>query len=135
MSFVLFDSSVWINSFKSLVTDETILLKEYLSTSNNTAICPPIVQELFQGCKEADLPKIKSIEQFVYRLSIDPYEVAEEAAAIYRSLKQNGYTINKPNDCIIAYYAINFGVPLAHNDKDFNTIAKHTKLKIWHRRK
>ncbi len=63
-------------------------------------------------------------------LNLDGYFVAEEAAKIYRTLRKKGITIRKPNDCIIAFYAIHFNLKLVHNDSDFDKIAKHTKLKI-----
>ena len=40
-------------------------------------------------------------------------------------------SINKPNDCQIAFYAIHFKEQLVHNDKDFVKIARHTSLKVY----
>ncbi|MFM7486247.1 MAG: PIN domain-containing protein, partial [Cytophagales bacterium] len=62
-------------------------------------------------------------------LQLDAYYVAENAASIYRLLRAKGVTIRKPNDCIIAFYAIQFKLELVHNDADFDKIAKHTSLK------
>ena len=64
-------------------------------------------------------------------LLLDSYYVAEEGAQIYRALRKKGVTVQKPNDCLIAFYAIHFKLELVHNDKDFDKIAKHTSLKVY----
>ena len=53
------------------------------------------------------------------------------AAQLYRQLRKKGVTIRKPNDCLIAAYALHFDLELCHNDVDFDQIAAHTDLKIW----
>lgn len=53
-----------------------------------------------------------------------------QAAEIYRSLRKKGVTIRKPVDCMIASVAIEYNIKLLHNDRDFNHIAKHSKLRI-----
>ena len=64
-------------------------------------------------------------------LYMDIYLAAEGAADIYRSLRKKGVTIQKPNDCLIAYYAIHFNLELIHSDYDFDKIARHIFLKIY----
>ncbi len=39
-----------------------------------------------------------------------------------------GFTIRSPFDCLIAACAIRNGVSLLHSDRDFNTIARFTRL-------
>jgi predicted nucleic acid-binding protein len=52
----------------------------------------------------------------------------------YRSLRKKGLTIRKSNDCLIAFYAIEFSIPLVHLDNDFDLISSHSKLKTWQSR-
>ncbi len=33
-------------------------------------------------------------------------------------------------DCLISSIAIRAGIPILHNDSDFNAIARHTELQI-----
>ncbi|MEQ8878296.1 MAG: PIN domain-containing protein, partial [Cyclobacteriaceae bacterium] len=54
-----------------------------------------------------------------------------DAAKLYHSLRKKGTNIRKPNDCLIAWYAIHHDLTLVHNDQDFDLIAKHTPLKIY----
>jgi len=53
-----------------------------------------------------------------------------EAAELYSSLRQKGVTIRKPNDCLIAIYALHFEREICHNDSDFELIAQNSSLKI-----
>jgi predicted nucleic acid-binding protein len=64
------------------------------------------------------------------RLIENSYELAEEAAKLYRELRKKGITVRKPNDCLIATYAIRNNIALLQDDKDFRLIAQHSKLKI-----
>jgi predicted nucleic acid-binding protein len=63
------------------------------------------------------------------KLTGDPYEMAIEAANLYRNLRIKGITIRKPNDCLIASYAIKNNVLLLHDDKDFQFIIQNSNLK------
>ena len=129
---MLFDSSVWIDYFQGAKTHQTEALDKLLERVLKGYICPPVFQEVLQGIKgEEDYLTVKeSLIRFKF-LQLDPYFVAEEAAGIYRKLRKKGITIRKPNDCIIAFYAIHFKLKLAHNDVDFDKIARHTALKIY----
>ena len=64
-------------------------------------------------------------------LKWDATVAAISAASLYRQLRQKDVTIRKPNDCLIAAFALHFDVELCHNDRDFDQIAAHTNLKIW----
>ena len=129
---MIFDSSVWINYLTGKSNVQTDLLDNFLATGSNQHICPPILQEVLQGIRDqSDYQKTRSILILLNFLQLDAYDVAEEAARIYRSLRAKGITIRKPNDCLIAYYAIHFNLELVHNDKDFDKIARHTALKVY----
>lgn len=129
MESLIFDTSVWVDFSRKKETHHAQLLKEYLQNNGPIFICPPIYQEIIQGAKEP-LKIIELLDSLSF-LELDSYFVAKEAALIFQTLRQNGITIRKPNDCIIAYYAIHFNLKLVHNDIDFDQIAQKTKLKIY----
>ena len=52
------------------------------------------------------------------------------SAAFYRRCRREGETIRKLIDCLIASVAIRAGVPILHNDADFNVLARYTELLI-----
>jgi predicted nucleic acid-binding protein len=57
-------------------------------------------------------------------------KAAIDAANIYRNCRKKGYTIRKPNDCMIALIALTYKLELLHNDKDFEHIASMYPLKL-----
>ena len=64
-------------------------------------------------------------------LDLPPVQAAIGAADLYRALRKKGATIRKSNDCLIAYYALEFSITVVHNDSDFDKIEQHTDLKVW----
>ena len=108
------------------------LLQHRIYDDLKVYVCPPVYQEILQGVKnEKELEEIRGLLLSLDFLLLDPYFVAEGSATIFRQLQKVGVTIRKPNDCIIAFYAIHFNLKLVHSDSDFDKIAKHTDLKVY----
>ena len=72
---------------------------------------------------------IRDIFSYLTTLQLPRIQAAVGAADLYRSLRKKGLSIRKSNDCLIAYYAIEFSIPLVHLDNDFDLISRHSKLK------
>jgi predicted nucleic acid-binding protein len=53
----------------------------------------------------------------------------EQAAELYRVCRRKGETVRKLIDCLIAAVAIRAGATVLHNDKDFDVLARHTRLR------
>jgi len=131
MTYRLFDTSVWIDFRNGIKSGQTDLLTESLK-ANKVCYCPVIIQELLQGIRiDRDFYQYEEDFKGLKPLILDPYFAASSAAQIYRSIRKRGVTIRKPNDCLIAFYAIHFDLELCHNDIDFDHIAVNTSLKIW----
>ncbi|MGY4538576.1 putative nucleic acid-binding protein [Mucilaginibacter sp. UYNi724] len=130
MDIVLVDTSVWINFFK----DTGTLAARYLEDQIHNvmlATCPTIVQEVLQGVlNDKDYEELKSYFNDLLLLENNSYPLALEASQLYRALRKKGITIRKPNDCLIAVYAIRNNIALLHDDRDFVNIALHSDLKI-----
>ena len=87
--------------------------------------------EILQGFKsDKDHATVKDILLSYQFMMEDAIPDAIGASDLYRSLKIKGVTIRKSLDCLKAYAAIKNGLPLLHKDRDFDIIAKHTKLKL-----
>ena len=112
------------------------MLRHYVASVDlSLYITSTILQEVLQGVREDKLfGQVKANLISLPVLKLDPVEVdtsqAIGAAELYRSLRKKGITIRKPNDCLIAYYAIFYDIPVLHNDIDFDQIALHTSLRI-----
>jgi predicted nucleic acid-binding protein len=121
---VLVDTSAWINDFR-----KAGFLLRYV-TFREIAVCPPIIQEVLQGIRDERIHKstraiLHSVAMFESPLSL---EVFEEAASIYRLGRAVGISIRSPNDCLIAACALRNGAEVLHSDRDFNAIARFTRL-------
>jgi len=130
MDIVLVDTSVWINFFKAKETGPSLFLKNNISNII-IATCPVIVQEGLQGVlSDKEFKAVNSHFNTLTRFSDNPYELALDAARLYREIRKAGFTIRKPNDCLIASYAIKNNVRLLHDDKDFYHIAMNSGLLV-----
>jgi len=129
MEIVLVDTSVWINVFKGIETKASVFLRDN-DENILAATCPVIVQEVLQGIiLDKDFYTTSSYFNKLVELSANGYSYARDAATLYRELRKKGITIRKPNDCLIAVYAIKHSVNLLHDDKDFTNIAAFSNLK------
>lgn len=127
----IIDTSIWIDYFNTVFNDKTNAADKLLE-NKSVIILPVILQEILQGIR--DKIKFDSIKGLLLSLEFFQFneiETAIDAASLYRFLKTKGVTIRKPNDCLIAVVCINNNIPLLHNDKDFDNIAKYTSLKIY----
>lgn len=130
----LFDSSTWINHFKQNSSKSSDLLYKLLDERENVVVlCPIVVHEILQGLKlEEQFKRISILLNSYYQLPCGHYKAAFEASKIYFDLRKKGVTIRKANDCLIAWYAMEYNLILAHDNKDFEEIKKHFTLKTFH---
>ena len=130
MDIVLVDTSVWINFLKKVDTLATRYLENQIEEIV-IATCPTVVQEVLQGVLiDNDYKSIKNYFDQLLLLDNDSYLLATEAAQLYRSLRKKGITIRKPNDCLIAAYALHHNTYILHEDKDFTYMAEYSDLKV-----
>lgn len=128
---IIFDTSVWIELIKQKNTEKSLLLYEYILNNKPLWLTPTIVQEVLQGLKNSqEFESLKDSMLGFRCLMINSVDAAIQAAQLYSSLRQKGVIIRKPNDCLIAVYALNFDVEICHNDSDFDLIAQNSSLKI-----
>ena len=63
------------------------------------------------------------------RLSVRGLTDFEAAAELYRSCRARGATVRRLIDCLIAAVAIRENASVLHNDRDFETLGRHTRLR------
>lgn len=131
MDGLIVDSSVWINFLSGSKSVGVNSLKEHIET-DRLFICPIIIQEVLQGVRD-DRKYAQLLDGLsaIPMLQADMWDASVGAADIYRKLRKSGITIRKPNDCLIAWYAIAYDLPLLHDDRDFEFISSHSPLKIF----
>lgn len=121
---LLVDSSVWIDIERTIGSDGTRFLASR-DDIDELATTGAIVQEVLQGFR-SDKKCEMWRDRFWGMLILEPRELStyEVAAHLYRSARAKGFTIRKPNDCLIAALALEHGALLVHNDRDFIALAQ-----------
>lgn len=128
---VLVDTSFWI-AYLSRPNDIDSQRMYDLISNDEICICPTIVQELLQGCRsERDFWNLSQRLDALHKLTVDPFISAEGAAQLFFSLKKKGISVRKSNDCLIAWTAIYFNVPVWHRDRDFYHISLGSNLQLF----
>jgi hypothetical protein len=128
---VIVDTSIWIDFFRDVQNAKTDLVADLLIKKDMLYITPTILQELLQRIPtDSQFERIREDLLACVMLRTNPVDAAIEAAQLYRALRKKGVTIRKPNDCLIAHYAVFYDIPILHNDMDFDQIAQFTALRI-----
>ncbi len=105
-------------------------LQRLIENREDICLCGVILTEVLQGIRsDSDHRKTR---EYLSDLIYLPMRrgVFLRAAELYRALRKQGVTIRKPVDCMIASVAIEYALPLLHNDPDFDQIAKHSELAL-----
>jgi predicted nucleic acid-binding protein len=127
---IVADSSVWIDYFNGVVTDQTDRLDASLS-GELVVIGDIILAEVLQGFKkDSDFRKAKQfLDALVFKEMLGR-QLAVKSAQNYRHLRKKGVTVRKTIDVMIATFCIENGLALLHSDKDFDPMTKHLGLKL-----
>lgn len=130
---ILVDTSVWINFWKGKKTPSVDLLTYSMLEEDKVYYCPTIIQEALQGLR-GSLQFEKYLKLFTgfYEVPCQHFYAHQEAAKMYMTLRKKGITIRKPNDCLIAFYAIENKLTLVHDNIDFEHIKEAYLLKTFH---
>jgi len=131
VSEVLVDTTVWIDFFGDRPRSHVVTLQQSIEKNEDVCVCGVIHAEVLQGIRsDADYRKTRDYFDSLIFLPMSQVTFLR-AAELYRSLRKKGVTIRKPVDCMIAAVAIEYDVPLLHKNRDFDQIAKFSKLKIF----
>ena len=127
MTFV--DSSVWIDYFNGTKTPQTDWLDA--SLGNLPLIVGDLVlTEVLQGFRsDRDFRTARDLLLRLPFMTMGGRVLALESAVNYRTLRRKGVTVRKTIDVMIASFCIHYGLPLLHDDRDFDPMVKFLGLK------
>jgi predicted nucleic acid-binding protein len=127
---ILVDTTVWIDFFAARSEPHVAALEKLIEKEEDLCLCGIILAEVLQGIRSEEA-YIKT-KDYLDDLVFLPMQQATfiRAAEVYRSLRRRGVTIRKPVDCMIASVAIEHDIPLLHNDRDFEYMAKYSNLRV-----
>jgi predicted nucleic acid-binding protein len=122
---VLVDTSVWVDYLRGNATRQVDALKELLSGDQIVGVAPIILQEILQGADSDERFEKwrKYFSGLCCYLPADPVESHVAAARLYQDCRRAGKTPRSSNDCLIARIAIEHGLVLLQDVRDFAAIA------------
>lgn len=102
-----------------------------VEADDDLVTCGPVLMEVFAGAQDEDqaLAARRLLARCEYVAAEDPTDF-EAAAGIYRRCRASGGTVRGFSDCLIAAVAVRIGASVLHRDRDFDTIAAATPLRI-----
>ena len=130
---ILVDTSVVIDSFKGVENEKVELFRKILEDKLAYGISAYTYQEILQGAR--DEQEFKKLKKYLSVIQIyllpETIETYEKAALMFFNLRRQGVTPRSILDILIALTAVENGLYLLHNDKDFDVMSgKLTGLKI-----
>ncbi|MGE5238432.1 MAG: PIN domain nuclease [Chloroflexota bacterium] len=125
---ILVDSSVWIDFFNGKKTPQTDWLDSALGTTP-VIMGDLILTEVLQGFQDnREFNIAKNLLLGMPFMAMVGTEIAVQSAQNYRSLRKRGVTVKKTIDLIIGTFCIHYHLPLLHDDRDFEPMAKFLGL-------
>jgi predicted nucleic acid-binding protein len=128
---ILVDTSVLLPFLAGRSTPASEALADALAEDVEVALAPLIVQEVLQGAREEG--EWRTLKRYLKTQTIltahDPLATHIAAARICYDCRRRGLTIRSTLDCVIAQIALEHGVPLLHDDRDYDAIARVRALK------
>jgi predicted nucleic acid-binding protein len=114
------DTSVWV-----LAAGRLEHVEDYAGTED-IAVTPPVIQEFLRGAgSAAHFALARGMFRNLTILDAPmPLDRFEEAADLYIRCRDEGVTVRKSYDCLIAATALAHGATVVHRDNDFDQIAR-----------
>lgn len=126
---ILVDTSVWIDYFNGVGNIYTDWLDSALG-NEPIVMGDLIITEVLQGFQnDRDFQVAQSLFENIPFMEMVGKELAVKSARHYRFLRKKGVTVRKTIDIMIGTFCIHYGVALLHNDRDFEPMERHLKLK------
>jgi predicted nucleic acid-binding protein len=129
---VIIDTTVWIDYLGGAENPETRWLDRELQRQR-LGLTDLILCEVLQGIRNQDM--FAQVQAKLLRFQVfqtGGAKLAVAAARNYRDLRQQGYTIRKTIDCLIATFCLQAEHELLHRDHDFDAFEKMLGLKVVH---
>lgn len=125
---IIVDSSVWIEYFNGKNTPEVATLDQLLETEL-LAIGDLILAEVLQGFRQdKDYQTAQGLLTSLTLFEMLGIDMAMQSANNFRTLRQQGITVRKTIDVMIATFCIENGHKLLFSDRDFRPFVEHLGL-------
>lgn len=127
---ILVDTSAWIEFLRSTGHPAHVTLKYHLQRRAPIVTTEVVIMELLAGTRgRREHGRLRAKLLALPQLRLRGLPDFEQAAALYRACRRKGESVRKLIDCLIAAVAIREAARVLHNDRDFDVLARHTRLR------
>ena len=125
---ILVDTSAWIEFLRG--TESPVCQEVDRLLGSALAVTDPVAMEVLAGAR--DDKHLQDLRGLLGRAELLRCEAGDflAAALLYRQCRQQGETVRRLLNCLIATIAIRHDVPVLHSDTDFQALARHTGLRV-----
>lgn len=128
---MIVDTSAWVEYLQRTGSQADVLLGAAIDVDEQITVPEMVRMELLVGGTSEEWATRRRRMLDAYDVvALEPLIDAEEAAAIHRRCRRAGETPRNLIDCMVAAVAIRRDEPLLHRDRDFDVIARHTRLQV-----
>ena len=127
---VIVDTTVWVDYLRGARNPETDWLNVELD-QRRFGLTDLILCEVLQGIRD-DL-SFSRVQRELGKFEVfetGGVELAVAAARNFRKLRQQGHTVRKTFDCLIATFCLRDGHSLLHRDRDFDPFVQILGLSV-----
>lgn len=126
----LVDTSAWVEFLRDTGSAASTEVDRLLGSEEDLSITEPVLMEVLAGAR--DDTHLRDLRGLVGRANIRRClpEDYETAALLYRTCRQQGETVRRLIDCLIASVALRTRTAVLHHDEDFEVLARHSSLRI-----
>jgi predicted nucleic acid-binding protein len=129
---IVVDTTVWIDFLNGRDEAHVDQLARMIDTDVGIALTDVTLTEVLQGVRDEGQVSLVDERLCAFDvLRLDSLDDFRRAAQLYRTARRRGVTIRRTVDCLIASVCIREGVPIMHNDGDFDRLAEHCALTIY----
>jgi predicted nucleic acid-binding protein len=127
---ILVDTSAWIEFLRATGSAADLRLRDLIEQGADLCTTEVVVMELVAGAgtdeQAAALRRLLARFELVAAEGLADYEAAAE---LFRACRRRGETVRSLTDCLVAAVALRAGASVLHRDRDFEVIARHSRLR------
>lgn len=126
---VLIDTSIWVGYLRGTAPGRLFRMINKLIDDHDVAITPVVRLELLRGSSPQEATELQRVLNGLHELPFEHWHW-QRADRLVVELRTRGLNPSLA-DLLIAVSALEYQVPVYHQDKAFDIIARYTNLEIY----
>jgi len=127
----LIDTSAWVHYLRATGSETHRRVRQLVESDVTVYTTEVVLMEILAGARdEAQVARLRRLLARCEFVAVQGLDDFQQAAALYRRCRRAGETVRALIDCVIAAVAIRADLAVLHADRDFETLARHTELRL-----